>query len=145
MNKPFLALVFLVLGVYGTAQNLSKKESRMVFEIDFQDFFNSDTISLRVNDCINFKNIVLTSNKSTGLTDKIFKGYTYGKDQVIIFFKGSSNICNYSTNQIFLFISLNGEEKKYTIDIRKGSYLGFSKKGNDNLTFLQSITPFQYD
>jgi hypothetical protein len=145
MTKLILTFLLLNIASGSMTQNKMGNERKMVFEIVFQDFFENDTILLRINKCDKFKNIVLTSNKSTGLTDKIFKGYHYGKDQVKVFLNGSPIICNYSTYQISLVIILNGAEKSYSINLKKGIFLGFSKWNNNDFSFTQSAKPFQCD
>lgn len=145
MVRFFLALICVAFCSYGIAQDTLTKDRKVIFEIVFQDFFNNDTISLKANDCSTFKNIILTSDKSTGMTDVKFKVYAHGRKEAEIVLKDHLIIYNYSVDQISLIIYLNGNEIKYNINLKKGAYLGFSKKNKDGLSFLQSIAPFQYD
>jgi hypothetical protein len=142
-----LLFTFLLLNAYSF--NMSKKninlEKILLFEIDFQDFFENDRASLRLNNCIIFENVQLVSDKSEGLTDIILKGYWCEKNKIEIIFKKKSVICNFSEHKIDLLILFNNKEKPYLIDLRKGKYLGFSKKNSDELVFNQSLKPFVYD
>ncbi len=45
----------------------TKKET--LLEIAFQDFFREDTVSLNIEDCNVFRNIVVTSDEILGITD----------------------------------------------------------------------------
>jgi len=121
----------------------TKKE--VIFQIDFQDFFHNDTVTLRINDCLVFKDHQLTSEISTGLTDARVKGYLDDEMQISIFFSSESHLCMYSKDKISISIVLNHYIKKYVVDLSKGRYIGFSKKDKNELSFSQSQKPFIYD
>jgi hypothetical protein len=145
MIKTFFAFLLLSFNSDNTAATFMKNETESILEIDFQDFFKSDMITLKLNNCIIFENASLVSNKSTGLTDARLKVYWNGKEGFKIIYKGNPIICKPAQKEITLLVSVNGKESKYFIDLKKGKYIGFSKKGDHDLLLSQSPSAFQYD
>ena len=113
-------------------------------EIHFQDFFLNDRMGVKFNQCEVFKNLEVSSDKSTGTTGvqiKLFKEH----NSYLIRWLDKKFVCNQTNGAISLVIALNGAEHNYSIDISKGKYLGFSKKNKGELSFVQSQTSFVYD
>lgn len=149
LNK-FLVIAYILLLSFNTnACCLSKQHSNMndstLFEIDFQDFFINDTVSLRINNCAIFNNVRLLSNGSLGLTKMRVKVSRNKGSDCQVKFLNKAIKCRIANDEIKLTILLNGAENKYTININDGKYIGFSKKDGGELYFNQSKIPFQYD
>jgi hypothetical protein len=132
MIKTLMVLFFLNNHLAIPVADTSSKE--VVFKIDFQDFFNKDTVTLRINNCLIFKDNLLMSDRSTGLTKARIKAYFNDGQSIKILCDGRSQLCMF-----------NHCVKKYEADLTKGKYIGISKKSATELSFRQSQKPFIYD
>lgn len=139
-----LLLIFLQLNIYSNTFESSAKEKEMVFEIDFQDFFSHDNVSLILNADTVFNNVELTSDKSMGLTSAIIKAYLYDTGKMEVFYNGKSSIVDYTEN-VNLLVTINSIQRRFKVNLHNGKYLGLSKKYNNDLTIVQRSTSFQYD
>ena len=140
-----LLLVLLQLYISSNHVRSTVKEKEMVFEIDFQDFFLKDTASLNINGSVIFKENQLTSDRSTGLTNIITKGYLQNNDTINVIFKNTAKHIEFSNNKISISLIFNHYPWQYLVDLSKGKYIGFSKKGKNEIVFRQSLKPFVYD
>lgn len=122
----------------------SQKSMDSYLEIDFQDFFENDTVSLTINQYLVFENKTLNSDFSTGITDVRVKIFRYKNEGFIKLGKDSITIGNL-IDPITIYAIINGNKNEYKIDIEKGKYLGLCNKGGSNFQLYQSIEPFEYD
>jgi phosphoribosylformylglycinamidine (FGAM) synthase-like amidotransferase family enzyme len=143
MIKSLLAL--MLMNGYPNTPFTDTVEIQTIFQVDFQDFFQNDTVTLGINGCSIFSNKLLTSDRSTGLTSAIVKAQLTNNAQIKVYFNGQSFLCMYSKDKIFISIIFNHFEKKYEVDLSKGKYIGFSKKDKHELIISQSKRPFIYD
>jgi hypothetical protein len=143
MIKTLMVLFFLNNHLAIPVADTSSKE--VVFKIDFQDFFNKDTVTLRINNCLIFKDNLLMSDRSTGLTKARIKAYFNDGQSIKILCDGRSQLCMYLKGKISISILFNHCVKKYEADLTKGKYIGISKKSATELSFRQSQKPFIYD
>src|ERR1700678_4389712 len=121
-------LVLLLVSGYSKTTQIDTAGIQAIFQVDFQDHFQNDTVSLEINGCSIFSRKLLTSDRSTGLTSAIVEAQLTNNEQIKINFNGQSSLCTYSEGKIFMSIVLNNFVKKYEIDLSKGKYIGFSKK-----------------
>jgi hypothetical protein len=142
LNAKIYVLVFIILCSCKASMNEEASVREVRISISFNDFFMSDTISLEVNGCLILKDVVVSSDGIlgyTGITVDLSKNDFYenrGK-RVELFCKANISTVNN------LKVYLNGVEKSYRIDLRKGRYIGFDKhKGETYLDQLQY--PFEY-
>jgi hypothetical protein len=139
----FIVIIFVLINSCAMIKKQDTK-SEILLEINFQDFFNGDVVGFKFNDCYVFDTIKLYSDRSTGLTKlqiKILKGEINN----YVLYLDKKITCESKKNDPEMTITVNGKEHKYVINMRKGLYLGFSKKDQQDLFFYQSITPFEYD
>lgn len=122
----------------------SQKDMNSFFEIDFQDFFKNDTISFEIGHQPIFKNVIVNSDFSTGLTELTIKVVFNGDGGVVKFGTKSIEIKKID-NPIEINVYLNGHQSKYTIDLKQGRYIGLSKKSKTSFDFYQEKEPFEYD
>lgn len=143
MIKSFLIL--LLMNGYPKTTYTDTVEIQTLFQVDFQDFFQNDTVTLEVNGCSIFSKRFLTSDRSTGLTSAIVKAHSTNNAQIKVNFNGQSFLCMDSKDKIFISIIINGFAKNYEVHLSKGKYIGFSKKNKHELIISQSKSPFIYD
>ncbi len=138
----FLSIVLLLMQSFVC---FSQTEPSLIFQIDFQDFFKKDIISLSINDKKILENECITSEPSMGLTKLRVICYR-SNNHVLIQITGKDHIQYIKIRRkINLMIDLNGSEIAYKIDLQKGKFIGFSKKGINQLYLRQFRQPFMYD
>lgn len=144
IKKSVLLISILFLSSSPSKWTMSTNNEFSLLEITFQDFFNKDIISLKINDCTIFNRKEITSNEILGFTDLSIK--LIESDKVIIKDKKITLPCSItSTNTFTLKIVLNNQKETiYTINQKKGKYIGLNKIGNE-LKINQSKEPFEYD
>ena len=139
-------ICILALLIFNNSCATLNKQKDMKVEkmvIAFQDFFENDTVSITLNNCQLFENKVLNSVKEIGYT-----GVTLliNNQNEVLLVNAILNIpCRVnlkSENKVS--VVLNGNIETFTIDLNKGIYIGFDKKG-DHLYLIQSKMPFEYD
>lgn len=140
MKKYLFFIVFITMSF------VLKSQKNMVscLEIDFQDFFLNDSVSLAINQYFIFANKILNSDFSSGITDMRVKIYR-SKNESFVIIGNDSIMIGSMTDTIIINATLNGNENKYKIDIDKGKYIGLSKKCDDGFILYQSKEPFEYD
>jgi hypothetical protein len=112
--------------------------------IHFQDYFNNDNVSLKINGNIVFENIMLTSDNTSGYTDFCIE---IGKERKHNFFiKHANKIQRYTTREKILIITVivNKHENKYYVNPFKGKFIGFNKISDSSLYMSQSRIAFKY-
>ena len=148
-SKKFSMMKVLYMLLLVTSSCSSSKQSismePILLEIDFQDFFKNDKISLKFNQCSVVSDIVVNSNESTGLSTVRLKVYKQGDKNYRIVYSDTSIICKRGGNNIELIVELNGGANRFLIDINAGKFIGFSKKSETGLIYNQSKTPFEYN
>ncbi len=139
--KFLLIALFLMKSII----SFSQEEPSLIFQIDFQDFFNKDIISLSINDKRIVENECITSEPSMGLTKLRIK-CNKSNDQVLIQVLGKDYVQHLKLNRKINFkLELNGSKFTYKIDLLKGKYIGFSKRGSNQLYLRHFQQPFMYD
>ncbi|PQV44396.1 hypothetical protein CLV33_1251 [Jejuia pallidilutea] len=127
------------------SQNEKISDEELYLNIDFQDFFEKDKISFLINNCLVFKNKILTSDKSVGLTD-IFLKIKKENATLVVSINDKKNIkCKTKNTTLVLTIFVNEVENIFTLDLSKGKYVGLEKTDNNKLVLNQSQRQFEYD
>lgn len=135
----------LLLVVFFTACSAkSQKNTDTSLEIDFQDFFKNDTVSLEIGQQSILENMILNSDFSTGLTGLFLKVFLK-EDKGIVQFGTKTVEINKIGKPLVVVVYLNGHRNEYTLDLKQGKYIGLSKKSNMLLDFYQAKEPFEYD
>lgn len=116
---------------------------RELVQVDFQEFFNSDTVSLSIEGQTVMPAQVLTSD-ATGKACRTVR--LCATDDCVDVCADECRIefpCRprrlYETS-----VTLNGTVRTYLIDPEKGRYIGFGKS-RGALCMVQSRSPFDYD
>ncbi|MCF7561021.1 hypothetical protein L3X39_10275 [Sabulilitoribacter multivorans] len=127
------------------SQNEKISDEELYLNIDFQDFFEKDKISFLINNCLVFKNEILTSDKSIGLTN-IFLKIKKEDTILVVSINDKKNIkCKTKNTTLVLTILVNKVENIFTLDLNKGKYVGLEKTNNNKLVLNQSQRQFEYD
>ena len=122
---------------------ITKKE--MVLRIDFQDFFENDTVSLYFEDAKIFKDLIVNSDEILGMTDISLEVIKENSNNFVVKNQKTEIKCSPRSNRYFnILVILNAKRNEYEIDISKGKYIGFGKKVNE-VYMTQSKEPFEYD
>jgi hypothetical protein len=118
----------------------------LLFQIDFQDFFKKDTISLKVDQCVVLADTPLTSDRSTGFTGVYIQAYALDDQHFKLIYNNRVIVCPGKANAISLNLWINKKEEDYIVDLSLGKYIGFSKQDNaSKLSLNQRLTPYEYD
>jgi len=136
---------YLVIIMFGISK-FDKAEVHMeniIMQVDFQDFFENDTVALKINDCLIFTNAILKSHDIIGITDMSVKFEQKGEGYKCAF-KDSSVTCDRFHSNVKIQITLNRVLREYNINVDNGKYIGFSKKSKNDLDLIQSVSPFHY-
>ncbi len=142
MKKLYL-LIYLCLSISCMHLNKQKNMEIKKISIAFQDFFENDIVSVELNKCLIVKDILLNSSKDIGNTGVVL--YVDNKNRVFIGQDDIITTCNVKLKvENTISIILNGNKKTFNINLSKGSYFGFDKKGDD-VFIIQSKLPFEYD
>ncbi|SKB90504.1 hypothetical protein [Macellibacteroides fermentans] len=140
MKKYIFFIALMVFSCSANSQNMVYR----CFEIDFQDFFKNDTVSLSVNHHQVFKNEILNSDFSTGITNVRVRVCFHKKRGLIVYESKSFEIDNLS-QPIVLKVHINGVLNEYKINLKQGEYIGLSMKRSGGLNIYQSKMPFEYE
>jgi len=120
-------------------------KTETLLEIDFQDFFKEDTVSLNMEDCNVFSNLVLTSDEILGMTEISVQVIKETSRTILIKYQESEERCPFKSDKsLQVSVILNGKKNVFDIDPTKGKYIGFGKK-IDEIYMLQSEHPFEYE
>jgi hypothetical protein len=143
MRNLVLRILFsLLFSCKGFNQHNVKKIINEM-EIDFQDFFKEDIVSVRINDCSIIEDEVVTSNQIIGYTG--FRIKVISPNKVSYRDKHKTLLCSFNLEaNVKVFVTLNGNEELFEIDLSRGHYIGFDKK-DEQLLLSQSKEPFEYD
>lgn len=136
--------IFLIMLFLTACSAKSQKNMDTTLEIDFQDFFKNDTVSLEIGHQTVLKNIIVNSDFSTGLTELCLNVFL-NEDESFVQFGTKTIKLNKVVRPIMINVYLNGNKNEYTIDLKQGKYIGLSKKSNALLDFDQAKEPFEYD
>lgn len=145
MLKAIVAIFLFVNCTCVSANQSIDTLKESVLEIDFQDFFKQDRISLSINDCLVFKDLLLSSDKIDGFTGVSVRLYLLKNSKVLVKYMDKELTYKMGTGKLTIKVLLNNNENSYILDIKKGKCIGFSKKNENNLLMNQSNRSFQYD
>lgn len=140
--KNLLFIFLLLISCDSNKKNMNKEVD--FFKIDFQNYFNKDSASFYINDCLIFRNKILESDKTDGITDLSFmirideKNFLTTENYYL-------NGCKSHNLNVSLKVVLNGIVSLFEIDLNNGRYIGFEKGINDKVKLNQSEEPFEYD
>ena len=143
-----LRVIFLLVSFLSFSL-VKAQHHNTIIEIDFEDFFEEDTVSFTVNECQVFQNLLLTSDLSVGLTgvqvlfrepNEIVLLQGYGEKQ-----KKETIQCELGNNKKYkMTVVLNGNKNDFTIRKSKGKYIVFEKV-RLKIEFIQSPRPFEHE
>ena len=137
-------LIVILSVLLNTSLMDTKKET--LLEIAFQDFFREDTVSLNIEDCNVFRNLVVTSDEILGITDICVQIIKEVSDTVLIKYQDNEEICHYKSDKTMqMSVVLNGQKFDFDITPSKGKYIGFGKNNDGSLDMIQSKDPFEYE
>ncbi|HZY37490.1 MAG TPA: hypothetical protein VFE53_12620 [Mucilaginibacter sp.] len=142
MEKLFVVLMVMLLSKSSITN--TPATDAMLLQIDFQDFFVNDKADLKINNVLILKDVVLSSDRSTGFTGIIVVINKLNENTAQVHYK-SVNVDVELRDSIKVDIFLNGVENVFIVDGGKGKYVGFSKKDANQLYFMQRATHFVYD
>jgi hypothetical protein len=125
------------------SKNISDDE--LYLNIDLQDFFKNDNTTFYINNCLIFKNQYLNSDNSVGLTGIFLRIKKEASSLTIVLNDEITIECNSKENGLVLSVFVNDVENIFTIDVKKGKYIGLDKSKNNKLILNQSLEPFEYD
>lgn len=141
MGKFFLIFLLFV----GFNSNAQKQDNEL--EISFQDNFNKDNVSLKIENCKIFKNQNLTSREIgfAGITVQFFepnKILVYENGDIILEKKCRLNL----NKEIKLRLKLNGESEVLKINLSNGKFIGINKDyDKEKFKLRQLAIPFEYE
>ncbi len=139
MNPLFLILFF----TNSLFVNINTDKNQTLV-IHFQDFFEKDFISLKINNCNIFNNLIVKSDASTGFTGIEVKMVREERQTYIIQYFDKKMKCTIKEKSIKLFIMMNAHQNKFLIDPSKGKYIGLNKMNDSTLHFIQTTKGFEY-
>lgn len=142
--KNIFAFFFLFISIHLFSNAKVWGQEKLILAIDFQDFFNNDTLTLLINGDTVFQDIKVTSDKSLGQTKAKVRIFSTNSDKISIIYNQKSIVTEYSQN-IKVSVILNTFKRTYCVDPFNGIYIGFSKENNTGLTMVQTTNRFQYD
>ena len=142
--KVFL---FLIAGCFACSTSVKKMtdSNGNILQIDFQNFFDRDSVTLAINNCVILEDYLITSSKIDGFTGLSIKIGRQDRGKAVVSYLNKKIICNHFTGEISMSVTLNKKRLRYVIDLTKGMYVGLSKLGNDELSFVQTDKAFVYD
>lgn len=140
------SIIFLVYFCLGCSSNRNKEVNgnSSILEITFQNYFNKDTVSLKINDCVVVKRETITSNEILGITG--LKINLIDKEKIQLRTENIILPCKIDIDDKFtLEVTLNKKvSEKFKVDIKNGKYIGFNKV-EGKIAISQSMKPFEYD
>ena len=145
MKKIIIVMALLIHSVFNCNVfcQCKKEQTQNKVQIDFRDFFEEDTISVRINNYLIVENKIITSDEVIGFAWFRIKLISPNK----VSFDSTDMVlpCSFKLKtNVTISIILNGKEESFDVDLEKGRFLGFSKNKNQ-LYFLQRQSPFFYD
>jgi len=143
MRQFFVLFVSILLFGCSSSKN-AIVQSESYLEIEFQDGFSEDTVSVKVGDCPIFSKKVLTSSRNMGTTEvNIFLYKSEGK----LYFKYGEEIIRCRTEETApaFIVTVNSRQNVLQFDEKKGKYIGLNLEGQDQLDILQLNKPFRHE
>ena len=147
MTERELVLVVVILSLL---MLLSCTRESKVLQVEFQDFFLDDTVSLSIMDCQVFSKWVLNSDPVMGVAKVVVEIPDDGGSLLLRSFRGDSSVACVNSDlarsqPIELIVTVNGKTTYYSVDPTKGAFVGFDKTQGDSLHLNQRSKPFEYD
>ena len=134
-----------------------QRSYKPILDMFFGGGFDNDTISLRIGSFKIFNNIIVNNFSIVDHTNFKVVMYTLdsSKNEMGVIYLGSTqfgiNTSHLKTGKlkdpngiIYISIGLNGHEKTYSLDLRKGIYIDFNKS-SDSLDYVQRNKRMLYD
>lgn len=131
-----------------SSHRLSETQPKGI-SIEFQDFFQVDTISVFIEDILILENKIINSEEDIGLTNLLIeiKKLEIGEYTITCPLEKKIKVKLPHLNdekRLKLRITMNEVKHFFDIDIKEGYYIGFDKNGSD-IVLNQSKIPFEYD
>ncbi len=132
--------------IFFISLNISAQDLNNEFQVSFQDGFDNDVVSLKVENCGVIRNKILKSREIgfTGVRIEFYSNkITVFENRTIIY----EEKCSLNLNKdLKLHLILNNNKSKILINVNKGKYIGLSKNiKKDQFKFQQINRPFEYD
>ena len=145
MLKTFLLSLIVVFFLRCTSSKNAIVQSESYLEIEFQDGFSNDTVSMTVNGCAIFDSEILTSSKNLGTTEKNVLLYKVKNKLKIKYEK--KNIKCLQTEELAptFIIFVNSKQNILHFDDKKGKYIGLNLGNMNQLDVLQLNRPFRHE
>lgn len=141
-------IIFLILVLLGLGCSINQKKSHIkntFLVVDFQDYFNNDTVGLKFNNCSIFSGERITTKSPVGFANFRASFFKERKNKYKILYSGKMTMCKSSDKFLKLIVQLNGSEHEFFINLDKGKYIGFSKKNDKELYIFQNLRAFIYE
>lgn len=138
-----LLLTFnLFLLLFSNVEN--NTNNTLFFNIDFQQGFQNDTLSLMINNTEIFENEVATTFNMIGLTlINNIKVYSDSK-KTFVEYKNQKILLKTKAKKDFKFeITINNKKFIFFINQTNGQYIGFNKSDN-KINYIQTDKTFYY-
>lgn len=132
-------LLFICLACKSHRYKILVKDS--LLELDFQDFFKNNNVSLTINNTLIFNKVKMMSEEDTGFTGFRVKIYS---DSILV--GNKSKYCkSFLYKENILTVIVDGIESKLNITLNNGKYIGLSKKEDNSIFILQDTANFFYN
>ncbi len=144
MDKILILSLLLIILSCSTQKEIDSNV-HTIAEIEFQDGFNKDSVSLMIENCNIFDENIVTSSKVHGTTSLIATVYKKKNKTMVITSDERSITCNNQMKETFsIIVQVNSFSQKLNLNISKGKYIGLNR-GNNEIIILQSVRPFKYE
>jgi hypothetical protein len=145
MYKIVIALCLCLSLSFTSSSNALQKQAPkpLVFVLSIDDFFKNDELSLTLNKVTILDKEVVSSNV-VGNTGLNFNFYTLSPNKLFVQYGGKELYISHAY-KLNMVLMLNGKKRSIIIDLKKGKYIGLSKKDINDFFITQSKTPFIYD
>ncbi len=141
MKSYFVIVALSILVLSCSGSNITSGNMRS-FTIDFQNHFDQDVISLRINGCLIFDKKIVSSIENIGFAElRVVVEPVQGS--FIATIEGEEVRCN-NNQKVELEVTLNGHRHIYRVDLSQGVHLGFNNLDSATMHFRQSQFPFIY-
>ena len=149
--RRFFLLVFLnlfsivlICGCY--VGNKALLSSDTILEIEFQDFFDQDTIAFEIDNCKIFENQIITSGKVLGTTDLTVSFFSLRNYKTGVKYLNKFITCKHKyTGVIKAKVTINSIVHELQFDPINGKYFGLNVGINNKLDILQLRRPFSHE
>lgn len=146
-KSRFLCLFFFILTISCKSQNETLTYTTdIVYEITFGDFFSNDNLVLSLNDEVIFKDVILNSYGSMGVTGVWVKiSNEKGKYFITTSQYLEKKPLNINSNKISLETILNDKKQKFILKAKGGKYVLFYKEESGEISMNHTVSKPIFD